>query len=242
MAEPTRVNAVSRRTVLKGMAGAAGLVSVPAIIAACSTLRHRPRARQLRPLPRRPAPRPLPRRPPRASPPARSYGQQPLRPRREGRDGGDQRRLQGGDRHRPRPEHRRPRNVPGPDHQLPRRDARTRPIPGSPASASSSSPTRASMSRSTTSGRRSRATSPKASARVVVGNDGKVYGIPVDYYPWAVFYRKDVFADKGYTVPTTWDEFIALCGRCRRTASPRSPSATRMAGPPWARSTSSTSA
>jgi multiple sugar transport system substrate-binding protein len=45
----------------------------------------------------------------------------------------------------------------------------------------------------------------------VVGNDGKVYGIPVDYYPWAVFYRKDVFADKGYTVPTTWDEFIALC-------------------------------
>ena len=48
-------------------------------------------------------------------------------------------------------------------------------------------------------------------AQSVVGNDGKVYGIPVDYYPWAVFYRKDVFADKGYTVPTTWDEFIALC-------------------------------
>ncbi len=45
----------------------------------------------------------------------------------------------------------------------------------------------------------------------VVGNDGKVYGIPVDYYPWAVFYRKDVFADKKYTVPTTWDEFITLC-------------------------------
>ena len=37
MAEPTRVNTVSRRTVLKGMAGAAGLVSIPAIIAACST-------------------------------------------------------------------------------------------------------------------------------------------------------------------------------------------------------------
>ena len=36
MADPTR-DAVSRRTVLKGMAGAAGLVSVPAIIAACST-------------------------------------------------------------------------------------------------------------------------------------------------------------------------------------------------------------
>ena len=37
MAEPTRVDAVSRRTVLKGIAGAAGLVSVPAIIAACSS-------------------------------------------------------------------------------------------------------------------------------------------------------------------------------------------------------------
>ena len=48
-------------------------------------------------------------------------------------------------------------------------------------------------------------------ANAVVGNDGKVYGIPVDYYPWAVFYRKSVFADKGYTVPTTWDELIALC-------------------------------
>ena len=29
-------------------------------------------------------------------------------------------------------------------------------------------------------------------------------------YPWAVFYRKSVFKDKGYTVPTTWDEFKTL--------------------------------
>jgi multiple sugar transport system substrate-binding protein len=48
-------------------------------------------------------------------------------------------------------------------------------------------------------------------ANAVVGNDSKVYGIPVDYYPWAIFYRKSVFADKGYTVPTTWDELITLC-------------------------------
>jgi multiple sugar transport system substrate-binding protein len=48
-------------------------------------------------------------------------------------------------------------------------------------------------------------------ANSVVGNDGKVYGVPVDYYPWAVFYRKSVFTEKGYTVPTTWDELIALC-------------------------------
>ena len=37
MAEPTERASVSRRTVLKGIAGTAGLLSVPAIIAACST-------------------------------------------------------------------------------------------------------------------------------------------------------------------------------------------------------------
>jgi multiple sugar transport system substrate-binding protein len=47
-------------------------------------------------------------------------------------------------------------------------------------------------------------------AQSVVGNDGKVYGIPVDYYPWAVFYRKSVFTEKGYTIPATWDDLKAL--------------------------------
>jgi len=48
-------------------------------------------------------------------------------------------------------------------------------------------------------------------ANSVVGNDKKVYGIPVDYYPWCVFYRKTLFADKGYQVPATWDALITLC-------------------------------
>ena len=47
-------------------------------------------------------------------------------------------------------------------------------------------------------------------ANSVVGNDGKVYGVPVDYYPWCVFYRKSLFADKGYAIPATWDDLIAL--------------------------------
>ena len=51
--------------------------------------------------------------------------------------------------------------------------------------------------------------------QAVVGNDGKVYGIPVDYYPWAVFYRKSVFADKGYSVPATWDDLKALCEKMK---------------------------
>src|ERR1035437_3220488 len=50
-------------------------------------------------------------------------------------------------------------------------------------------------------------------ASSVVGDDKKVYGIPVDYYPWCVFYRKSVFAAKNYTVPATWDAFLTLCAK-----------------------------
>jgi multiple sugar transport system substrate-binding protein len=49
----------------------------------------------------------------------------------------------------------------------------------------------------------------------VTGDDGKVYGVPVDYYPWCVFYRKSLFSDKGYTVPTTFDELLALCAKMK---------------------------
>ena len=43
------------------------------------------------------------------------------------------------------------------------------------------------------------------------GNDGKQYFVPQSYYPWAVFFRKSVFTDKGYQVPATLDEMTALC-------------------------------
>ena len=42
------------------------------------------------------------------------------------------------------------------------------------------------------------------------GNDGKQYLVPTSYYPWAVHYRKSLFDEKGYTVPTTKDEMITL--------------------------------
>ena len=50
-----------------------------------------------------------------------------------------------------------------------------------------------------------------AFATSVTGDDGKVYGIPVDYYPWCIFYRKSIFTAKGYTVPATWDDLKTLC-------------------------------
>ena len=37
-------------------------------------------------------------------------------------------------------------------------------------------------------------------ANSVVGNDGKVYAIPVDYYPWAVFYRKSLSSNSPQNV------------------------------------------
>jgi multiple sugar transport system substrate-binding protein len=53
-------------------------------------------------------------------------------------------------------------------------------------------------------------------AASVKADDGHAYAIPTDYYPWAVFYRKDVWAAKGYTVPTNWDDFIALCDKMKK--------------------------
>jgi multiple sugar transport system substrate-binding protein len=50
-------------------------------------------------------------------------------------------------------------------------------------------------------------------ANSVIGNDGKVYAIPVSYYPWAVFYRKSVFADHGYAIPETWDDLKTLSAK-----------------------------
>jgi len=40
--------------------------------------------------------------------------------------------------------------------------------------------------------------------------DGKQYFVPYTTYPWAVYYRPSVWAQKGYTAPKTLDEFVAL--------------------------------
>ncbi|GIF71236.1 ABC transporter substrate-binding protein [Asanoa siamensis] len=41
--------------------------------------------------------------------------------------------------------------------------------------------------------------------------DGKQIFVPTNYYWWGVFYRKSAFQEWGVQVPTTWDEFIAVC-------------------------------
>ena len=47
------------------------------------------------------------------------------------------------------------------------------------------------------------------------GDDGKQYFVPLYNYPWAVHYSKSLFEEKGYTVPTTWDEMIALADKMK---------------------------
>jgi multiple sugar transport system substrate-binding protein len=51
----------------------------------------------------------------------------------------------------------------------------------------------------------------EAAKNLSKGIDGKYYLVPIYNYPWVVFYNKSVFAQKGYAIPKTWDDFIALC-------------------------------
>jgi multiple sugar transport system substrate-binding protein len=42
------------------------------------------------------------------------------------------------------------------------------------------------------------------------GLDGHYYFVPIYNYPWAVFYRKSVFKQNGYSIPKNWDQFVSL--------------------------------
>ncbi|WP_052424180.1 ABC transporter substrate-binding protein [Nonomuraea candida] len=47
------------------------------------------------------------------------------------------------------------------------------------------------------------------------GTDGKQYFVPFTYYPWAVFYRKSLWREKGYEPPATLDELTALARKMK---------------------------
>ncbi|MDX2828712.1 ABC transporter substrate-binding protein, partial [Streptomyces ipomoeae] len=57
---------------------------------------------------------------------------------------------------------------------------------------------------------------PDAMKKLSKGEDGKYYFVPLYTYPWALFYRKSVFQEKGYEVPTTWDQLVALCKQMKK--------------------------
>ncbi|MCX5137439.1 ABC transporter substrate-binding protein [Streptomyces sp. NBC_00340] len=57
---------------------------------------------------------------------------------------------------------------------------------------------------------------PDAMKSLSKGEDGKYYFVPLYTYPWAIFYRKSVFQQYGYEVPTSWDQFVALCKKMKK--------------------------
>ncbi|MCY7372893.1 MAG: ABC transporter substrate-binding protein [Spirochaetaceae bacterium] len=48
------------------------------------------------------------------------------------------------------------------------------------------------------------------------GSDGKQYFVPDSNYPWAFFYRKSLWEERGYTAPTTLDELNALSAQMKK--------------------------
>jgi multiple sugar transport system substrate-binding protein len=56
----------------------------------------------------------------------------------------------------------------------------------------------------------------EATRQLSRGEDGKYYFVPLYNYPWAVFYRKSLFQERGYQIPQKWDEFVALARQMKR--------------------------
>jgi multiple sugar transport system substrate-binding protein len=52
-------------------------------------------------------------------------------------------------------------------------------------------------------------------AKASTGDDGKKYLMPMYNYPWGFFFRKSVWAAKGYTAPTTFDALKTLCAKMK---------------------------
>jgi multiple sugar transport system substrate-binding protein len=48
------------------------------------------------------------------------------------------------------------------------------------------------------------------------GLDGKQYFVPFYYYPWALFYRKSVWEKEGWEVPQTFDDLKALLPKMQK--------------------------
>jgi multiple sugar transport system substrate-binding protein len=55
-----------------------------------------------------------------------------------------------------------------------------------------------------------------AFAKASTGDDGKKYFVPLYNYPWAFFYRKDLWQQKGYQAPTNLDQLVSLCKQMKK--------------------------
>jgi multiple sugar transport system substrate-binding protein len=57
---------------------------------------------------------------------------------------------------------------------------------------------------------------PDSFKKASTGENGKQYFVPQSYYPWAIYYRKSVWTEKGYKVPKTLDELTALAKQMQK--------------------------
>ncbi|MGA8118009.1 MAG: extracellular solute-binding protein [Actinocatenispora sp.] len=55
-----------------------------------------------------------------------------------------------------------------------------------------------------------------AMKKAATAEDGKQYFVPIYNYPWAIFYRPSLFSDKGYEIPKTLDDLMALCKKMKK--------------------------
>jgi multiple sugar transport system substrate-binding protein len=56
----------------------------------------------------------------------------------------------------------------------------------------------------------------EATKNLSKGVDGHYYFVPIYNYPWVIFYNKSTFNSKGYSVPTNWDELMALATQMKK--------------------------
>ncbi|HET7140670.1 MAG TPA: ABC transporter substrate-binding protein [Arthrobacter sp.] len=54
-----------------------------------------------------------------------------------------------------------------------------------------------------------------AMKKASTGPDGKMYFVPNYNYPWGFFYRKSLWAEKGYAAPKTFDDLKTLCAKMK---------------------------
>jgi len=213
MAEPTGANAVSRRTVLKGMAGAAGLVSIPAIIAACSSPGASTAPSAAAPSAGAPSAAA-----PSAAAPSAATGSVTFGSNYSNKDTDTKAMQAVVDAFTAKTGIAVKVNTV--DHNT-FQDQISPYLQGTPDDvftwfagyrmrffADQGLATDISDLWGKIASNYSEAF--KASS---TGNDGKQYFIPFYNYPWVVIYRKSVFTDKGYTVPKTWDEFKTLAAK-----------------------------
>lgn len=54
-----------------------------------------------------------------------------------------------------------------------------------------------------------------STAEAAMTIDDKQWGVPYTYYQWGVYYRKDIFEEKGLSEPKTWDEFLSVSAKLK---------------------------